>query len=272
MHCTSTPLYTLTVWWLMKHGDTVTSYEVFSCYWVVLPTEQTVMWTNKSWITISSNVLVHRQQWQNVIPVDEESPCGRRVCRTSSGTSVTSDWGRSWGKIAVLSAVVHCSLVDRHHYRLAYCPLIFCPNGRKGFCEISMLSNQVARHYIQEDSDDDGDITSHKIQKVYLCADTSTTKGSNKRVCHVKLQYVFCLQFEKHTITQANVHRYALPCVVADTNLWTWCPLKVSTQVVCGEVGGVVCRDEGNGKTCRHVSQAPLSQRDKRCFPWPVLT
>jgi len=59
---------------------------------------------------------------------------------------------------------------------------------------------------MQEDSDVDGNITSHEIQKVYVHADTSSTKGSNKRVCHVKLQYVICLQFEKRTITQANVH------------------------------------------------------------------
>ena len=78
---------------------------------------------NKRWITISNNVLVHRQQWQNAIPVDDESPCGHCVCTDdlwSSGVSVTSDWGR-WGKIAALSNVAQCSLVDRHHYRWAYC-------------------------------------------------------------------------------------------------------------------------------------------------------
>jgi hypothetical protein len=31
MCCTSTPLYTLTVWCVMKHGDNFTLYEVFSC-------------------------------------------------------------------------------------------------------------------------------------------------------------------------------------------------------------------------------------------------
>jgi hypothetical protein len=68
-------------------------------------------------------------------------------------------------------------------------------------------------------------------------------------------------------------HNYALPCAAADTNLWAWCLLKVSTQVACGEVVGVLCRDEGYCKTCRHVSQALLSQRNKKCFPWHnVLT
>jgi hypothetical protein len=33
------------------------------------------------------------------------------------------------------------------------------------------------------------------------------------------LQYDVCLQFGKHTITQANVDKCALPCVVSDTNL-----------------------------------------------------
>ena len=72
---------------------------------------------NRRLITVSNNVLVHRQQWQNVIPVDEESPCGCCVCTTLSATSVTLDRGRSWEKIAVLSALGQCGLVDRQHYR-----------------------------------------------------------------------------------------------------------------------------------------------------------
>lgn len=35
----------------------------------------------------------------------------------------------------------------------------------------------------------------------------------------LKLQYVVSLQFGKHTITQASVYHYALPCVTADTDL-----------------------------------------------------
>jgi hypothetical protein len=81
-----------------------------------------------------------------------------------------------------------------------------------------MLFYQIARHHMEEDIDVNGNITSHEIQEVYFRADTPCTKGSNKRVCPVKLQYVICLQLEKHTITQAKVHHYALPCVVADTN------------------------------------------------------
>jgi hypothetical protein len=45
-----------------------------------------------------------------------------------------------------------------------------------------MLSDQTARHRIQEESDADCNITSHEIQEVYLCADTSSTKGSNNNV------------------------------------------------------------------------------------------
>jgi hypothetical protein len=37
--------YTLTVFCLMKHGDSFTTYEVFSRYWVVLLAAQTVVWT-----------------------------------------------------------------------------------------------------------------------------------------------------------------------------------------------------------------------------------
>ena len=43
--CTPQYPYTLTVWCLMKHGDSFTLYEVFSCYQVVLLTAQTVVWT-----------------------------------------------------------------------------------------------------------------------------------------------------------------------------------------------------------------------------------
>ena len=45
-----------------------------------------------------------------------------------------------------------------------------------------MLSYQTAQRHIQEDSDVDCNITSHEIQEVYLCAETSSTKGSNKNV------------------------------------------------------------------------------------------
>jgi hypothetical protein len=47
----------------------------------------------------------------------------------------------------------------------------------------------------------------------------SSTKCPNKGVPYVKLQYVVCCDPGEHIITQASVDRYALPCVVADTNL-----------------------------------------------------
>jgi hypothetical protein len=45
MCCTFTPLYTPTVWCLMKHQDNFTLYEVSACWWVGLLTAQTVVWT-----------------------------------------------------------------------------------------------------------------------------------------------------------------------------------------------------------------------------------
>jgi len=156
MHCTSTPHYTLTVWWLMKHWDSFTLWSVFMLLSCVAHRTNCHV-NNKRWITISNNVLVHKQQWQNVIPVDEES-CGCCVRITPSGTSVTSDWGRSWGKTAVLSAVVQCSLEDSTITNEPTA-LIVCPNGRKCFCETLMLSYQIARRHIQEDSDVDENIT-----------------------------------------------------------------------------------------------------------------
>lgn len=42
--CTSTPLYTFTVWFLIKCADNFTLHEEFSCQWVVLLTAQAVVW------------------------------------------------------------------------------------------------------------------------------------------------------------------------------------------------------------------------------------
>lgn len=47
----------------------------------------------------------------------------------------------------------------------------------------------------------------------------SFTKCSNKGVPYVTLQYVVCHDPGQHIITQASEDHYALPCVVADTNL-----------------------------------------------------
>jgi hypothetical protein len=45
------------------------------------------------------------------------------------------------------------------------------------------------------------------------CRKLLSKKDSDKGVWHHKLQYVVCLQFGKHTITQAIVDRCALSCV-----------------------------------------------------------
>jgi len=59
------------------------------------------------------------------------------------------------------------------------------------------------------------------MQEVSLHDNMSSTKYPNKGVCQVKLQYVVCVQFGKHTctFTQASVDHCGLPCAVADTNL-----------------------------------------------------
>jgi hypothetical protein len=140
-----------------------------------------------------------------------------------------------------------------------------------------MVSYQIARHHIQEDSDVDDNITSHEIQEVYLHADTSSTNGSNKRVCHIKLQYI-CFHFERHTITQANVHHTSFCITMCSSRYKPVILMSTESEYASGVWGGgdggggrggVVCGDEGYCKTCRHVSQALLSQRNKRCFPWP---
>ena len=101
-----------------------------------------------------------------------------------------------------------------------------------------MLSYQIARCHIQEDSDVDDNITSHEIHEVYLHADTSSTKGSNKRVCHVKLQYIICFQFEKHTITQANVHHTSLCITMCSSRYKPVSLMSAESEYVSGMWGG----------------------------------
>ena len=69
------------------------------------------------------------------------------------------------------------------------------------------------------------------MQEVSLHDNMSSTKYPIKGVCHVKLQYV-CVQFGKHTFTQASVDHYGLPCLVADTNLGAWCLVSGCGQAV----------------------------------------
>jgi hypothetical protein len=70
------------------------------------------------------------------------------------------------------------------------------------------------------------------MQEISFHDNMSSTKHNNKGVCHVKLQYVVCVQFGKHTFTQASVDHYGLPCLVADTNFGAWCLVSGCRQAV----------------------------------------
>jgi hypothetical protein len=63
------------------------------------------------------------------------------------------------------------------------------------------------------DSNIHENITFHMMQEVSLHDNMSSTKYPNKGVCHIKSQYVICVQFGKHTFSQASVDHYDLPCV-----------------------------------------------------------
>lgn len=69
----------------------------------------------------------------------------------------------------------------------------------------------------------------------FLFMITSSTKYPNKGVCHVKSQYVICVQFGKHTFTQASVDHYGLSYVMADTNLGAWCLVSGFRQAGRGD-------------------------------------
>jgi len=103
--------------------------------------------------------------------------------------------------------VRRCSLVDRYQCVRAVCK----PNYRNA---ILMWKQRFLRNVHEN-------ITSHKVQEVWrgLHDNMSYTKCSNKGVPYVKLQYVACRDAGEHTVTQANVDRCALPCVIAYTNL-----------------------------------------------------
>ena len=87
------------------------------------------------------------------------------------------------------------------------------------FCENLVLFYQIERCHIQENSNVDEKITSHKMQEIPLHDNISCTKDSKRSVWHVKKQNVVCLQFGKHTVTQGDVDHYLLLCVIADKNL-----------------------------------------------------
>jgi len=58
---------------------------------------------------------------------------------------------------------------------------------------------------------------------------------------------LFYIQFGKHTIMEANVDHYKLPCIESDTNLWAWWLVSRSANG-CGKRGDYC-------KSCRCVQQ-----------------
>jgi hypothetical protein len=148
-------------------------------------------------------------------------------------------WDLSDFRLGQKMKEVHClvscsavSLVERHHYRWAYC-LHLVPWRKESFFwkDGAVLPDCTA----SQDSNVHENITSHKMQEVSLHDNMSSTRYPNKGVCHVKSLYVVCVPFGKHTFTQASVDHYGLPCVVADTNLGAWCLVSGWRQVGRGD-------------------------------------
>jgi len=60
---------------------------------------------NRNWFNIENNLLVHRQLCQNAVTNDVVWDLGE------------FRWRKKKRKVTMLSAVVQCSLVERHHYK-----------------------------------------------------------------------------------------------------------------------------------------------------------
>jgi hypothetical protein len=102
--------------------------------------------------------------------------------------------------------VKSCSLVGRYQcFRAVWQPdytniaLMEAKVSVKRWC----CSTRLRSITYKEDSNVYENVISRKMQEVPL-QDMSSTKDSNKGVCHVKLQFVFCLQFGKHTIREGT--------------------------------------------------------------------
>jgi uncharacterized membrane protein YhaH (DUF805 family) len=93
--CTYTPLCSLSVMRLMKHGDMIWSvFILMMC--VAYSTNCCVK--NGNWLNNDNNLFVYRQLQQNAVKNDEEFACIHCLFTLLFGTPVSSDWGRRWGK------------------------------------------------------------------------------------------------------------------------------------------------------------------------------
>lgn len=161
------------------------------------------------------------QQWHNAVPSDEEWPFGRNLLTQSFGTPVTWDWRRRWGIVTVFSPVAQCSVVDKHHYRYPFCHYLLhwwkhMFLWKLGVC----LQDCTASH---ANSDEEENITSHKMQEDPLADNMPFTRDSNRGVLHVICCMLLCVECGKHSVREANVDHHKLPSVVSDTNVWALC-------------------------------------------------
>jgi len=158
------------MWRFMKHGDGCTLHEVFSYQWVVY--SASCCMKNRNWHYNKNNLIVHR----HVCPSDavwDPSEIGLR---------------KNMRKVTVLPAVVHCSWVERYHYRWAYC--LYLLHWWKqmflwkfGACLPDCTDSQ-------EDSNAEENITSFKLQEEDPLHDNMFFKRDlNQGVYHVKFQY-----------------------------------------------------------------------------------
>jgi len=148
-------------------------------------------------------------------------------------------------KVTVLPAVAYCSLVERHHYRWAYCLYLLHWWKQRFLWKFgARLPDCTAS---QEDSNAEENITSikrcRKIPSMIACS----SQGTLIKVCVMShCSVLFCVQLGKHTITEASVDHCKLPCVASYTSL-----VRGYRQVGVGR--GVAWREDGYCKVCRCV-------------------
>jgi len=129
---------------------------------------------NRNCLTVENNLLVHRHLCQNAVPSD--------VVWDSSDFRLR----KKMRKFTVLPAVAYCSLVERHHYRWAYC--LYLLNWWKQRFLWKFGARLPDCTASQEDSNAKENIASIKKREDPLHDNMFFTRDSNKGVCHVTLQ------------------------------------------------------------------------------------
>ena len=135
----------------------------------------------RNWLNIENNLLVHRRLCQNAVPSDVVwDPSESRL--------------RKMRKVTVLPAVAQCSLVERHHFRWAYCFYLLhwwkqSFPWKFGACLPDCTASQ-------EDGNAEENIASIMIQEDPLHDNMFFTRDHNQGVCHVTLQYAILFSLE----------------------------------------------------------------------------